>query len=89
MGVSNSKNIKNDLTKINIIYNIENKDNIRLFGFYFVENNKNICKIITDNKEYEINAKYNDKKYKNNKLKIELKGINNIPDMSNIFDGCS
>ena len=89
MGVSNSKNIKNDITKINIIYNIENKDNIRLFGFYFVENNKNICKIITDNKEYEINAKYNDKKYKNNKLKIELKGINNIPDMSNIFDGCS
>ena len=89
MGLSNSnnKNLNKDITEINIIYNI-NKKNIRLFDDKFVENNKNICKMIIDNKEYVIKEEYNVKSYKNKILKTKLKGINNITDMSYIFFGC-
>ena len=44
--------------------------------------------MIIDNKEYEITDKYNIEKYNNNKLNIKLKGINNITNMSYMFDGC-
>ena len=42
-----------DISEISIIYDI-NKEDINIFGKEFVENNKNICKMIIDNKEYEI-----------------------------------
>ena len=79
---------------INIIYNIneenrEYKKNIKIFGHKFVKNNKNICKMIIDNKEYEISEEYNIKSYNKNKLKIKLKGIDNVTDMSDMFCGCS
>ena len=91
MGVDNSNNIKpnTDITEINIIYNIKNKEYIRLFGAEFVENNKNICKMIIDNKVYEIKKDYNVKIYNNNKLEIKLKGVNNITNMSYMFSECS
>jgi len=54
-----------------------------------VKKNKKNCKLIIDNKEYEITEEYNIKQYKNNKLKIKLEGINNITDMSFMFEGCS
>jgi len=41
-----------DISEINIIYDISGKNNINIFGSEFVENNKNICKMIIDNKEY-------------------------------------
>ena len=61
-----------DISEINIIYNInkENKEDINIFGYEFVENNKNICKMIIDNKEYEITEKYNIKNY--NKINQKL-----------------
>ena len=65
---------------------------IRIFGAKFVENNKNKCKMIIDNKEYEITNKYNIENYKknnNNKINIKLKGINNVTNMSYMFYGCS
>ena len=94
---------KEDTSEIRIIYNINKKDeaneeydvyegdkkNIRIFGDIFVDNNKNICKMIIDNKELDITGKYNIENYKNNKLEIKLKGINNVTNMSNIFSGCS
>ena len=54
-----------DISIINIIYDInkENKENIRVFGEKFVENNRNICRMIIENKEYEISEKYNIKNY--------------------------
>ena len=61
---------KKDISEINITYNIkrgENEENINIFGLNFVENNKNICKIIIDNQEYEITEKYNIKNFNNNK----------------------
>jgi len=77
-----------DLSEKDIIYNIEGKDLINIFGSNFVKNNKNICKMIIDNKEYKITEKYNVKSYNNNKLKIQIKGIDNVTDMSYMFNGC-
>ena len=51
------------------------KKDINIFGKEFVENNKNICKMIIDNKEYEICEKYNIKNYNKNKLEIKLKEL--------------
>ena len=79
------------VSEINIIYNInkENKEDINIFGYKVVENNKNICKMIIDNKEYEICQKNNIKGYNKNKLEFKLKGIDNINNMSYMFDCCS
>ena len=73
-----------DLSYINIIYDInkEEGDEIGIFGYDFVKNNKNKCKMIIDNIEYEIREKYNIKNYKYNRLNIKLKGIDKISDMS-------
>ena len=78
-----------DISEINIIYDIKKGNYINIFGFKFVENNKNICKIIIDKKESVITEKYNIKNNNNNKLKIILKGIDNATDMSYMFSGCS
>ena len=83
---------KEDESFINIIYNINEDDrkcgNINIFGSKFVKNNRDKCKMIIDNKEYEITEQYNIENYINNELKIKLKGINKITDMSNIFREC-
>ena len=78
-----------EISEINIIYDMNIEDNIKIFGKFFVINNKNICKIIIDNKEYEIKAEYNIKNFKDHILKIKLKGINHITDMSWMFYECS
>ena len=84
---------KEDISIINIIYEINEKnkeyENINIFGSEFVKNNKRICKMIISNKEYEITEQYNIKNYNKNKLKIKLKGIDNVTDMSNMFCECS
>ena len=83
---------KEDVSIVNIIYNINEYDKeygyINIFGSEFVENNKNICKMIIDDKEYEITEQYNIENYTNYKLKIKLKGILNITNMSCMFNGC-
>ena len=78
-----------DISEINIIYDINGEEKIRIFGSKFVENNKNICKIIVNNNEYKLSKSYNAKNNNNNKLKIKLKGIDNISDMSYMFENCS
>ena len=78
-----------DISEINIIYDINGQNTINIFGTLFVKNNKNICKMIIDNEEYEITEKYNVKSNNNNKLKVKLKGINNVTNMSEMFKGCS
>ena len=75
--------------EINIIYDIKRDDReIRILGDYFVMNNRDKCKMIIDNKEYEIKKKY-DVNNNKNKLNIILKGINNVTDMSFMFNECS
>ena len=78
---------KEEISIIYIIYKYI--ENINIFGSEFVKNNKNKCKMIIDNKEYEITEKYNIENYSNNILKIILKGIDNITNMSYIFSECS
>ena len=78
-----------DISEINIIYIINRQNNINRFGSKFVKNNKNICKMIIDNKEYELAKKYNAKGNNNNKIRIKLKGINHINNMSYMFYECS
>ena len=45
--------------------------------------------MIIDNKKYEITEKYKIINYNNNELKIKLKGIDNINDMSYMLYECS
>ena len=101
--IINDNNINNKFKKIIDIYNnmeyldeiiIRYKINkfdkeIKIFGSNFINNNRNKCKIIYEEKEYEIKEKWNiDDKIKNEILEIKLKGINNITDMSCMFNGC-
>ena len=82
-----------DILEISIVYNInkgneKDKKNLRIFGYDFVENNKKNCKMIIDNKKYEITEKYDITNFNNNKLEIKLKGIDNVTKMSKIFSEC-
>jgi len=87
----NNEIVVKDKSEINIIYNInkEISNNINIFGSNFVKNNKNICKMIIENREYEIAKKYNINNYNKNILQIKLKGIKNVKDMSCMFEECS
>ena len=73
-----------------IIYKISSYDNtVKIFGKKFVENNIDKCKIIFKEKECQLND-YVQINNKNNKeeLKIKLKPIGKISDMSYMFDLC-
>ena len=82
INIYNKMNIKNDTMNINdeitIIYKINDESNIKIFDETFVNNNKNNCKIIYENQEYELTEQFNVENIKNNKLEIKLKNINNI-----------
>ena len=66
----------------------EDKYEIKLFGEKFIENNNNNCKIIIENKEQDLIQFI--KKNKNEKiLKIKLKEIKTITDMSYMFSRCN
>ena len=45
-----------DNSEINIIYNIYN-ENIKIFGYEFIKNNRNICKMIINNKDEHVQNK--------------------------------
>ena len=85
----NNNDNDND-NKITIIYKINKNDTkIKLFGSSFITNNKDKCKYIFEDKEYDLEEYFklpNNKKYE---LKIILKGINKVKNMSFIFNGCS
>jgi len=69
-----------------------NDDKVQIFGQDFINNNIFKCKIIYNNKEYELTKYFNDinTRYKNqDPFTFKLKGINNITDMSYMFDNCS
>jgi len=80
-----------DLSTINIIYDInkENNKEIKIFGYMFVKNNNNKCKMIIDDNEYELTCECNIENYNNNILNIKLKGVDNITNTSEMFNGCS
>jgi len=80
---------KMNINEINIIYKINKNKKIKIFGEEFEKNNKDKCKIIYDNKEYELKEEFEIKNKNESKLNITLKNINNITNMSCMFFGCS
>ena len=89
MEVSSNKenNINNE---INIIYNVSKTDDkIKIFGKEFVKNNKNKCKIIFENKEYDLQEEFKLKNYEKEKIEIKLKIFKNVNNISYMFYECS
>ena len=79
---------------ISIIYTIDKKkEGINIFGKNFVKNNKRKCRIVINEKSYEIcnYIIYSDFgiNKNNDSFKIFLKGINNITDASDMFRECN
>ena len=90
--IPNILNIYNEINKneIDLVYNIPKEQiKIKIFGEEFVKNNKDICKIIYENKEYDLSEYFPVENNNSNKLKFKLKGINNITDLSCMFKFCS
>ena len=80
----------NNKDEINILYKID-KEEIKLFGKKFVENNKNNCSIIIDGIEQELVEDYkfeNFEKKGKDILEIKLKGISNITNLNYMFWEC-
>ena len=68
-----------------------NSNSISIFGKKFIDNNIYKCKIIYIDKVFELSEYFDDiNLHYNNKdeFKFILKGINNITDMSHMFEGC-
>ena len=100
--IINKEDIKDKLKKKNIIidknrplnemeieYNIKKNDKqIKIFGEVFIKNNKDKAKLIIDNKEQELTdiIKIENKKKNLKSLKIKLKEIKPINNMSYMFD---
>ena len=65
-----------------------NNSNIRIFGDKFVENNKDKCIMIINDKEYKLSEYVNKEIIKNESFEIKLKEIETINDMSYMFYKC-
>ena len=69
--------------------NNKKEGKVKIFGKDFVTNNKNICKILFENKEFELSEYFSLEKLKINFLDLKLKGIEGVRDISNIFNSCN
>ena len=78
---------KNEINEMIIIYKIEGQSRIKLFGENFIENNKNNCKIIIENKEKDLIEYLNIEKNEGS-IKIKLKEIKTITNMIYMFCNC-
>ena len=80
--------MNNNNNQISIIYKINKNDTrIKIFGYNFIKNNKDKCKYIYEDKEYELEAYFKLSNKDKDELIIILKGINRITDMSYMFNG--
>ena len=81
----------NKYDEISIIYDVgknEGEEEMKIFGEMFVHSNKNICKMIIEDKVYELKEKFNIKNYKKKELKITLKNIGECSEFVKMFDEC-
>ena len=80
-----------NINEIILRYKIENNDRIRLFGDFFVLNNKDKLEIIFNEKSYGLDSFFilSDKNIKSNILEIKLKPIKNLRNLSFMFAECS
>ena len=79
-------NFKNKMT---IKYQINNEENIRIFGTRFVKNNKGNCLLYINNEKKELTEILNINNKNGNELEIKLEEIKPINNMSYIFYECS
>ena len=93
--INQLKNQQNNQDNINnneeLIYKPNKEGKVRIFGNYFVKNNKQKCKIIYKNKEYELQDYFNDidENYNNkDDIKIKINGMDNITDIASMFSNC-
>ena len=77
------------IDKLNIKYEII-RDTVKIFNIIFVKNNRDKCYIIHENKKYELQKEFTNINPNNlgKILEIELIGVNNIINMSNMFGDC-
>ena len=74
-----------------LIYKPNKEGKVRIFGNYFVKNNKQNCKILYNNKEYELKDYFNDidENYNNkDDIKIKINGMDNITNIGSMFYNC-
>ena len=85
-----SLNNNQDSVTFELEYKATNDSQIQLFGSDFVDNNKDKCKIIYNEKEYDLMEyfKFDNNYNHNNPIKIQLRLNNNITYISNIFSFC-
>ena len=86
-----SLNNNQDSVTFELEYKGKNGSQIKLFGSNFVEKNKDKCKIIYNEKEYDLILYFKlDNNYNHNgHLKIRLIINNNITDISGMFFECN
>ena len=85
-----SLNNNQDYVTFQLEYKASNDNQIRLFGSDFVYKNKDKCKIIYNEKEYDLMEyfKFDNNYNHNDSIKIQLRINNNITDISNMFYFC-
>ena len=78
-----------DYITFELEYKATNGSQIKLFGPGFVNENKDKCKIIYNEKEYDLMEYFKfDNDYNHNSNKIQLRINNNITDISFMFHEC-
>ena len=85
-----SLNNNQDYVTFELEYKATNDSKIKLFGSEFVDRNEEKCKIIYNEKEYDLMDYFKfDNNYNNNdSIKIQLRINNNITDISFMFFEC-
>jgi len=85
-----SLNNNQDYVTFELEYKSTNDNNIKLFDYRFVYKNKDKCKIIYNEKEYDLTDyfKFDNNYNHNDSIKIQLRINNNITDISDMFFQC-
>ena len=94
--LENNKLIKKE-NNITLKYKIKKNDNnnqdnqdIQIFGIFFVKNNKKKCIFIKNNKINRLRDKINEAiNTEKDQIKIKLRLIDNLYDLSSMFKDCS
>ena len=87
----NNISFNKKLSKITIIYSIDKKNNVKIFGSNFVKNNRDNCYLLIDRKRNELcdYLELNKNQKKKDTLKIELIETKIIDKMNDIFYDCN
>ena len=89
----NKSEINQKCNEMNLFYNINNDDRIigkiNIFGKEFVKTNINKCKLLFQNRQYDLMESFDIKNLNTHILELKLIGWENITNMSHMFDNCN